>query len=391
MDSPAEQSGQVSESHPPGNPDQGSGNAAPDYGKATHGVIDCDVHPYAKNGIASVFPYMPEPWKERFLRKRATVNTEARSLKFLHPNGTVGRDDARPPCGGAAGSDPEFMIEDLITKNRIDSVVLNCLQTGSLCSALAGTDESVVLASAFNDFFLHEWLPLDGRLKFAMSVPSQDPQASAAEIRRIGKHPQIVAVSLPLLNILMGNRYWWPIYAVAQEMALPILVHVTGPDSIYYGPPISSGGLPDSYAERYVTLHQAGESSVNSLVFSGTFEKFPHLKFIFVEYGFLWLLPLLWRMDRIWREMRHEVPWVKRSPIEYVHKHCRLTTQPIDEPRDPRDLDKLIALLGFDHLCFSTDYPHWDNDMPGRTLRSLPACERHKIFYENALDSFRMR
>ncbi len=113
------------------NPAEQSGAAAAGDGKAPHGVIDCDVHPYAKNGIASVLPYMPEAWRERFIRKRATVNTEARSLKFLHPNGTVGRDDARPPCGGAAGSDPKFMIEDLIEKNRIDSVVLNCLQTGS--------------------------------------------------------------------------------------------------------------------------------------------------------------------------------------------------------------------------------------------------------------------
>lgn len=358
-------------------------------GKAFN-VIDCDVHPYAKDGIASAYPYMPEAWKQRFLRKRATVGTEARSLKFLHPNGTVPREDARPPCGGVAGSDPRFMIVDLIEKNQIDSAVLNCLQTGALCSALANTDESIVLASAFNDFFLHEWLPLDIRLKFAMSVPSQDPKAAATEIGRIGKHAQIVAVSLPLLNILMGNRYWWPIYEAAQQVQLPILVHVTGPDSIYYGPPISCGGLPDSYAERYVTLTQAGESSVNSLVFSGTLEKFPKLKFIFVEYGFLWLLPLLWRMDRTWRQLRHEVPWVKKSPIEYVHGQCRFTTQPIDEPKDPKDLDKLIELLGFDQLCFSTDYPHWDNEMPGQTLRTLPLAEKKKIFYQNAMQTFRM-
>jgi len=359
--------------------------------QSTYKVVDCDVHPYVKEGIKSVFPYMPEAWQQRFTRKRAMVGAEARSLKYLHPNGAVNREDARPPCGGVSGSDPHYLVQDLLEKNKIEHAVLNCLQTGALCSTLAGTDESIVLCSAFNDYLIDQWLPVDNRLKFAMSVPSQDPQASAAEIRRLGKHPQIVAISLPLINILMGNRYWWPIYEAAQQMQLPILVHVTGPDSIYQGPPMSAGGIPDSYVERYVTLNQAGESSVNSLVFSGVFEKFPDLKVIFVEYGFLWLLPLLWRMDRTWRQLRHEVPWVKKSPVEYVHKHIRFSTQPIDEPQNPKDLDKLIEIMGYDQLCFSTDYPHWDNDMPGQSLRGLPKAERQKIFWDNALTTFRMR
>ena len=41
-------------------------------------VVDCDVHPYVKDGISSVFPYMPVAWQERFKRKRANVSAEAR-------------------------------------------------------------------------------------------------------------------------------------------------------------------------------------------------------------------------------------------------------------------------------------------------------------------------
>jgi predicted TIM-barrel fold metal-dependent hydrolase len=84
------------------------------------------------------------------------------------------------------------------------------------------------------------------------------------------------------------------------------------------------------------------------------------------------------------------VPWVKKSPVEYVHEHIRFSTQPIDEPRDPKDLDKLIEIMGYDQLCFSTDYPHWDNDMPGQSLRGLPSAERQKIFWNNAYTTFRM-
>jgi uncharacterized protein len=353
-------------------------------------IIDCDVHPYAKSGLVSLFPYMPRPWKERFIRNRATVAAEARPLRYLHPNGAVSREDARPPDKSPPGSDPKYLVEDLLERQSLDVAILNCIQAGALCSALATTEESIVLASAFNDFFIHEWLTVDSRLRLAMTIPSQDPLASAAEIRRIGGHKQIVAIALPLINTLLGNRYWHPVYEAAQELDLPILMHVTGPDSIYHGVPASAGGIPDSYVERYVTLHQAGESSVNSLVFSGTLQKFPKLKFLFAEYGFLWLLPLLFKMDRIWRELRHDTPWVQKSPIEYVHQHCKFTTQPIDEPKDPRDLDTLIAMMGYDLLCFSTDYPHWDNDMPGTSLRALPKEARAKIFYDNAAEILRL-
>jgi predicted TIM-barrel fold metal-dependent hydrolase len=169
-----------------------------------------------------------------------------------------------------------------------------------------------------------------------------------------------------------------------QEMDLPIFVHVTGLENIAYGASAITNGTFESYIERYSAMPVLGELSINSLVFSGTLERFPRLRVLFAEFGFLWLLPLLMRLDRAWRGLRHEVPWVKRTPTETVRAQCFFTTQPIEEPADPRDLDRLIAMLGYDQLCFSSDYPHWDNDMPGATLRSLPEAERHKIFRDNA-------
>jgi uncharacterized protein len=353
-------------------------------------VIDCDVHPVVDGGLASVYQYMPVAWRERFKRKRAEAPTTNLPLKYMHPNGGVIRADARTPEGKLGGSDPRFVVTDLIEPNGIDAVLLNCTQTSALAATLATTDESIVLCSAFNDFFADKWLPVDQRLRYAMCVPSQDPLAAAEEIRRFGRHSQVAAIHLPVINVLLGNRYFWPIYAAAQEVGLPLMMHVSGTDSIFHGPPMSAGGIPDSYIERYVTLTQGGESNVNSLVFSGTLEKFPALKFLFVEYGFLWILPLMLRMDRTWRQLRHETPWVKQSPIDTVRQRIRFTTQPIDEPNDPEDMARLVRMIGAECLCFSTDYPHWDNDMPGQTLRMLSDVERRAIFYQNAAGTLRL-
>jgi predicted TIM-barrel fold metal-dependent hydrolase len=359
-------------------------------GESALKVIDCDVHPTLKGGLKDVYPYMPKAWVQRFLQKKASAQSIALTMKYQHPNGSAIREDARDAEGHVGGSNPKVVVSDLIEPFNMEAVVLNCLQAGGTVAALASTDEGTVIASAFNDFFINEWLPVDKRLRYALTVGPLDPAAAAAEIRRIGKHPQIAAVSVPLINILMGNRYWWPVYEAAQEFDLPILVHPSGADSIYQGTPISSGGIPDSYIERYVTLCQIAESNVNSLICSGTLEHFPKLRVMFAEFGFAWLLALLWRMDRTWRQLRHETPWVKKSPIEYAHHQLRFTTQPLDEPENAADLGKMIEMIGADQLCFSTDYPHWDNDMPDQSLRMLSMADRRKIFYDNAAKFLRL-
>ena len=355
-------------------------------------IIDCDVHPVIRGGMRTLYDYMPTAWSKRFQAKSTElVSVAPLTLRFQHPNGSALRQDVHAPDGGPAGSDPAQVRQHLMVENGIGCALLNCLQPGALAAALSGPEESAVLCAASNDFFLDQWnLTGSGPLRLAMSVPVQDPEAAAAEIRRLGSNPAIAAISLPLLNILMGNRYYHPIYAAAQAYGLPILVHVTGADCIYQGAPVAAGGWPENYNERYVDLSQIGEANLVSLVFSGVLERFPGLKVMFVEYGFAWAVPLLWRMDRTWRSLRHETPWVLKSPFDYVRDRIRFTTQPLDEPERRGELEQLIAMLGPELLLYSSDYPHWDNDMPGETLRTLPPETRRAIFAGNARKILRL-
>jgi predicted TIM-barrel fold metal-dependent hydrolase len=358
---------------------------------ATATTIDCDVHPILPGGLETLARYMPHAWNERFRRKGTQLQgTSGVPLKFQHPNGSVPRTDARGPKGGVAGSDPHYMISDLLDGNGVDIALLNCIQAGAVSAALSGVDESVVIARAYNDYFMQEWLPLDPRFRYAPTVPVQDPQAAAEEVRRVARDPQVSAIALPLLNIQMGNRWYWPIYAAAEECGLPIFLHVTGIESLIAGTPQITAGTFDHYIDRYLAMPQLAESSVRNLVFSGVFERFPKLNFVFAEFGFLWLLPLIWRMDRMWRSLRHDVPWVTQPPGETVRTRCFFTTQPVDEPEDAQDLARLIALIGEECLLFSSDYPHWDNDMPGATLRFLDPALRRRIFAENPRRALRL-
>jgi predicted TIM-barrel fold metal-dependent hydrolase len=110
-----------------------------------------------------------------------------------------------------------------------------------------------------------------------------------------------------------------------------------------------------------------------------------------MEGGFGWIPCVLWRLDKDWKGMRHEVPWVVRRPSEYIRERFHFTTQPIEEPDDPAHLQQIVDMIGVDtFFLFATDYPHWDFDSPDRALQPLRKELRSKILFENAKALYRL-
>ena len=138
---------------------------------------------------------------------------------------------------------------------------------------------------------------------------------------------------------------------------------------------------------------QAFEGHVISLVCEGTFEKFPDLRVVMLEGGFAWLPALMWRLDKNYRGLREEVPWLKRLPSEYIRTHLRSSTQPMEDPPNPQHLLQIIDMIGQDHfLMFATDYPHWDFDAPDRAVPSVIKGElREKIMWKNAAELYELQ
>jgi uncharacterized protein len=131
---------------------------------------------------------------------------------------------------------------------------------------------------------------------------------------------------------------------------------------------------------------QTMQSLITSLVIEGVFEAFPGLQIVLIEGGFAWEPALNWRLDKHWKRFKDEVPHLKRAPSEYVKQHIRFTTQPIEEPENPRDIRHIVDWVGVERLMFSTDYPHWDFDDPRYVLNNvgLSVAEKQKIMSGNA-------
>lgn len=346
--------------------------------------IDCDVHPELPSNIDSLFSYMEDGWRKSFQSAKVTINRSARKFTRGHH-----RLDAKPPSGGPDGSDPGHTLAHYIEPSGIDYAILNSVE--STAFAVGGgshTLESVALCKAYNDYFLKEWTDFDDRYRYAIIVPSRDPEASCEEIVRLGKERSVAAVNLAVLSIPAGSRYYHPIYSEADRLGLPIYFHPTALDSYAAWAPAPT--TADCYTEEKANFALIGEAIVTDLILSGTLERFPNLKFVLAEYGFAWAVPLMWRLDALWSGLRAEVPWVKKLPSEYIREQFAFTTQPLPLPGHDSELDQLVAMLGYGSLMFSSDYPHWDNDMPSMTFRTLPEDARRKIYWENASKIFRV-
>lgn len=338
-------------------------------------IIDCDIH----NTIVSpsLNRYLSHRW-----RRHAEIFGQRTQGGSTYPRAAphAARDDAWPPSGLPPGGDLGFMRKQLLDPLNIEYGVLNCLSGGP---NQLNPDFAAALCSAVNDCQITDWFDEEPRLRGGVVVPQEHADLAVAEIDRVGDHPGFVQVLLVLRTAEpLGRRKYWPLYQAAVRHDLPVAIHVNGPARM----PITASGWPSYFIEDHTGLSQTAQAQVASLCCEGVFERFPSLRVVLIEGGFAWLPSLMWRLDKHWRRLREEVPHLTRLPSEYIRHHLWVTTQPMEEPHRPPDLLTVFEHLGgVDRVMFSTDYPHWDFDNPGRAFpTALPTQWRDAIYANNA-------
>jgi len=349
-----------------------------------YALVDADVH-HSYRSPRELLPFLPEPWRGQVARGRSL----ALGHGYDSPIG-VDREDARTPDDGPPGSDPAFLAEQHLRPYRIEKAVLN---PSGIVSIACSPDAAFATAvcSAYNDWLLQSaWLNGNSTCFGALLVAPQDPHAAAREIERVGDHPRLVSVLFSSASHTpLGQPRFWPIYAAAEKKGLPIAIHPGAEGAGTSGPP-TAVGYPSTYFEWHTDLSQGYMAHTVSLVAEGVFQQFPDLTFVLTEGGVAWMPHMMWRMDKNYKALRQQVPWLTEMPSAVMRRHLRLTTQPIEEPEDPAHLLQIFEMLGSDRmLLFSSDYPHWDGDDPFVALRGVPDAWKQRILRDNALATFR--
>ncbi|MFR9804087.1 amidohydrolase family protein [Pseudonocardia sp. RS010] len=349
--------------------------------------IDSDCHPYMFE--ADLMPYVSERWR-RYVDRIGLRQQAAFGLTIgAHP--LAARTDAWGPNGELPGTDPAFFASQLMDQHGIDIAILNSQVMQSQAFMGPGIPRELVteLMRATNRQESEVWLDADARYRGAICLPFENPEACVEEIERCAADRRFVQILLPFRTLdPFGSQKYWPIFEAAVAHDLPISLHPAAQHVI------TGSGWQSFYYEHHTALPTVLLPQMASLVFEGTFDRFPTLQILFQEGGWSWVPAFLWRLDHTYGLLREEIPSLQRRPSDYVRDHFWFTTQPMEEPDRPDQFTEMHqqweeAGLG-SRLMFSSDYPHWDFDAPDIAVpRSLSDDARRRLFLTNAATCYR--
>lgn len=344
-------------------------------------VIDVDVHANVPD-VQALFPYLSDLWVDWIVERGWKGPLPAAAH---YPPGTerAARHEWRPSSAVPASS-VELLAAHILDPWRVERAIVNCYYG---LDGLRHPDWAAAMASAVNDWLVEEWLSKDDRLRATMVIPARDPKAMINEIRRVGDHPGFVQVMFPARSdALWGQRIYHDVYAEVARRDLVMGIHYGGTTE----GPASSTGHPAYQVEQYAAEWQSFATQLTSLVSEGVFTTVPDLRVSVLEGGFLWLPVWGWRMNKEWKGLRREVPWLDRPPLDTIRDHFRFSTAPTDA--GPPELTRqVISWLGSDDLLmFATDYPHrHDDDIVG-LLDVLSPDAARKLMADTARDWYRL-
>jgi predicted TIM-barrel fold metal-dependent hydrolase len=302
-------------------------------------TVDCDVHARAPS-MDELAPHLTDYWRD-YVHEAGFF--ESGGLPVYYP--------PNAPTSRAATVDE---VRAHLDATGTEIAILNCMYG---VESFRRADFGSAIATALNDWLAAAYLDRDPRLRASVVVKPDDPEGAAAEIERRADDPRFVQVLLPARagDRPYGNRFYRPLLETAARRGLPVALHFGGTT----GNPPTPVGWPSWYLEEVVGFSHIYQAQLTSLVAEGALEALPELRIVLAESGWTWLPPLLWRLDKEWKGLQREIPWVKRAPSRAIREQVRVTLQPIDAPPEPRQLLETIEQLGTDELLlYATDFPH---------------------------------
>ena len=263
---------------------------------------------------------------------------------------------------------------------------IQVLSHGAPSAQKLAADIAVALAGRVNDRLHALVTRRPDRFAAFAALPTAIPEAAADEFERTAKLGFRGAMLHGLADgVFLDDKRFWPIYARAEKLDLPIYLHPSLPHPdvlrVYYSDYLKDFPMLAQPAWGY-TVETA--TTAIRLVLSGVFEKHPKLKFILGHLGET--LPfLLWRIT-------HTLARPGQMPVSFrdtFASHFSITTS--GNFSDPALLCCVME-MGIDRILFAVDWPFVMNEPATRWMESVPLCDedKAKILSGNAKRLLRM-
>jgi predicted TIM-barrel fold metal-dependent hydrolase len=322
------------------------------------GYIDCDTHIWEVDASWSYLSqseqrYKPTTWEapNAFGEMKRMI---AGVSGWVMPHGDS-------PLGSGAHREHELEMYPVGTRtltdlpsrlrhmddNNVDVQV--CHPTGWGLVTIDDPREEIALTRSYNRWMAEATAPTNGRLRWQVQAPMGTPEAVVEELKwgkengAIGLHTAGYAH-----HTVLTDPKFYPVWEAAQDLDLPILVHV-GHDKRKDPAHVDPVGVIWNIQTPVV-------GAFFHLLASDFHQRFPRLRWIFVECGAMWAPWIIQQYTRpgadLWRD--ESADWKKRSQEILAERNIWITAEPDD------DLEFVIKHLGDDRLAIGSDYGHFD-------------------------------
>jgi uncharacterized protein len=338
-------------------------------------------------------------WKDRVPERYRAAAPERRPASDSHLRLTLEGKAWPKPSGPGIGvggpyrkshprregmKDPKARLSDMDSEG-IEVAVLFGGGLGGTIPALEDSGLAIELARARNTWVAEYCSENRERLKGTAVLPQQDTSAAVAELRRTVTELGFVGVSL-LPNLRgrhMGDPYFFPLYEEAERLNIPICVHMfLG----RYGSEATGTMRVDKFFYSHLFGHTFEQMIALAVVLGeGLLDRFPKLRFVFLESGCGWLPYWFYRLDEHYEVLGNQVPELRTIPSKLLERGQLYFSCEADETELPR----VIEAFGDDWIVFASDYSHFDARFPGASdpiinNKHLSDTSKRKILNDNA-------
>ncbi|MCP5024935.1 MAG: amidohydrolase [Actinomycetia bacterium] len=221
-------------------------------------------------------------------------------------------------------------------------------------------------------------------------LPVPDVDACVREVERAGTKgvrgfaiPWHAPVDQPY-----SDPIYDPLWAVLQEMDLPVTMHIFTGTSFDCGLP-GHWGTPGGTIKGYTLAHTTVVNSTIDLICGGVVERFPRLKFVMAEFETGWIA----HFKQCFEHACYRTPWLMVDyltlrPTEYLERNFWVTFED--------DVDGMTTRhkIGVENLLWGNDYPHHDSIWPHsmqtltEVFQGVPDDEVEQMVWSNVVDLY---
>ena len=355
-------------------------------------IVEVDSHHYESEAIDEILEYMDDPVLQQLARSARQASAKSvgvlpSGVGYQDMGGRVMRYSTRGMEKTPAGTQRDISL----ARRWMDAIGINIavmFPTPMLQLGLHPQVEvEVALARAYNRWLCERVLAHEQRIRSMLYLPFNDSEASYKMVQEFGGKPGVVGfmVTSARYRPVHHNSYM-KTYALMEEMNLPLAFHAG------YNWEDRTVGLMN----QFISVHALGFVFYNMVhlanwVINGIPERFPKLKVLWVESGLAWVPFMMQRFDNEYMMRSSEAPALKKMPSDYM-RDMFYSSQPM-EMTDMAMLEQTFRMLKADtQLLYSSDYPHWDFDLPS-TIYDLPFLDeqaKRNILGGNAMRVFNM-